>query len=260
MLQLQNEAMMLVFLFLGASALVAPARRLPAGPRRSAKHATVMNGGAAALLGTVAPTLGIFTSTALYAASLPAVIKRTKQGSLGELNPLPTAFVVLSTMAWVQYSLSVKNPFVLISNLPGNVAAMLSTVLMLPLMKGNAQLGQVQWTLVAGTVANLLMWSYMIFAGLSPVARSQILGLYASAFCVILFGSPLSTIAKVIRQRNSASILAAFTFAQVANCSLWAAYGLWAAKDVYVYGPNIAGLALGLAQLALRIIFPASED
>ncbi|KAH8090242.1 sugar transmembrane transporter [Aureococcus anophagefferens] len=82
----------------------------------------------------------------------------------------------------------------------------------------------------------------------------------ASAFCVILFGSPLSTIAKVIRQRNSASILAAFTFAQVANCSLWAAYGLWAAKDVYVYGPNIAGLALGLAQLALRIIFPASDD
>jgi len=52
--------MMLVFLFLGASALVAPARRLPAGPRRCAKHATVMNGGAAALLGTVAPTLGIF--------------------------------------------------------------------------------------------------------------------------------------------------------------------------------------------------------
>lgn len=54
-------------------------------------------------------------------------------------------------------------------------------------------------------------------------------------------------------------ILGAFTAAQVANCALWSAYGLFAAKDVYVYGPNLTGLALGLTQLFLKVVFPSSE-
>ena len=214
---------------------------------------------AASLIGTTAPTIGIFTSTALYGASLPEMRARVKQGSLGETNPLPTAFVVLSTIAWVQYALSIKNPYVLVSNLPGTVAAVTAIVNMLPLMRGNAQLKQTQTTLVAGALANLGLWSYVIFSGMSAAARAKALGLYASGFCIILFGSPLSTIAKVVKQRDSASILGAFTLAQVANCALWSAYGLWAAKDVYVYGPNLTGLALGLTQLFLKVVFPSAE-
>ena len=215
---------------------------------------------AASLIGTTAPTIGIFTSTALYGASLPEMRARVKQGSLGETNPLPTAFVVLSTTAWIQYALSVRDPFVLVSNLPGAVAAMLSTVMMLPLMAPSPALTQVQATLVGGTFSHLALWSYLIFSGTQAAARSKVLGLYASAFCVVLFGSPLSTISKVIKTKNSASILASFTVAQCLNCFLWSVYGLYAAKDVYVYGPNLTGLGLGLIQLALRVLFPAKEE
>ena len=147
----------------------------------------------------------------------------------------------------------------LVSNLPGAVAAMTAIVNMLPLMRGNEGLKSVQTTLVCGTLANLCLWSYLIFSGMTGAARSKILGLYASAFCIILFGSPLSTISKVIGTKNSASILGAFTFAQVTNCALWSVYGLWAAKDVYVYGPNLTGLALGLTQLFLKVVFPSAE-
>ena len=111
----------------------------------------------------------------------------------------------------------------LISNFPGCVAAVTAIVNMLPLMQGRGNLKGVQTVLVGGTLSNLCLWSYLIFSGMSGQARSKILGLYASAFCVILFGSPLSTISKVLAKRDSASILGAFTFAQVVNCALWSA-------------------------------------
>jgi len=219
------------------------------GTRRGASVAT--------LIGVAAPMLGIVTSNALYSSPLPEALAKQEEGNLGEMNPLPTAFVVLSTISWVGYSLSIKNPYILASNLPGCVAAVAALVTLLPLTHGSDSLATVQHTLIGGTLCNLCLWSYLIFSGMSPEARSQALGRYATALCIVLFASPLSTIQTVLETRDSNSILATMTIAQCANCALWSVYGLWAAKDVYVYGPNLTGLALGLTQLALKLAFPS---
>ena len=63
----------------------------------------------------------------------------------------------------------------------------------------------------------------------------------------------------MIATRDSASIYAPLTAAQCANTLLWTVYGIMAAKDVFVYGPNGIGLALGLTQLMLKLIFPAKK-
>eukprot|EP00751_Fragilariopsis_kerguelensis_P030335 CAMPEP_0170906626 /NCGR_PEP_ID=MMETSP0735-20130129/808_1 /TAXON_ID=186038 /ORGANISM="Fragilariopsis kerguelensis, Strain L26-C5" /LENGTH=416 /DNA_ID=CAMNT_0011302567 /DNA_START=15 /DNA_END=1265 /DNA_ORIENTATION=- len=86
----------------------------------------------------------------------------------------------------------------------------------------------------------------------------EVLGMYASLLFILLCGSPLSTIQHVVATKNSSSILGRFTLAQCLNTTLWSVYGL-AVKDRFVYGPNIIGLGLGLIQLALKIIFPASR-
>eukprot|EP00751_Fragilariopsis_kerguelensis_P036795 CAMPEP_0170955734 /NCGR_PEP_ID=MMETSP0735-20130129/33404_1 /TAXON_ID=186038 /ORGANISM="Fragilariopsis kerguelensis, Strain L26-C5" /LENGTH=385 /DNA_ID=CAMNT_0011367759 /DNA_START=212 /DNA_END=1370 /DNA_ORIENTATION=- len=86
----------------------------------------------------------------------------------------------------------------------------------------------------------------------------EVLGMYASLLFILLCGSPLSTIQHVVATKNSSSILGRFTLAQCLNTTLWSVYGL-AVNDRFVYGPNIIGLGLGLIQLALKIIFPASR-
>ena len=50
------------------------------------------------------------------------------------------------------------------------------------------------------------------------------------------------------------------TAAQCVNCSLWTVYGLAAAHNVYVWGPNLTGLLLGLMQLALKLCYPAKGN
>ena len=72
--------------------------------------------------------------------------------------------------------------------------------------------------------------------GVKPcVSRSFI---YAFHMCIYLHPLPL------------------LQYSQVANCALWTTYGWFAVRDVFVWGPNLTGLLLGLAQLALKIAFP----
>lgn len=47
--------------------------------------------------------------------------------------------------------------------------------------------------------------------------------------------------------------------AQVTNCGTWTVYGL-AIGDVWVWGPNLCGFMLGLAQLLLKLLFPSFAD
>ena len=75
-----------------------------------------------------------------------------------------------------------------------------------------------------------------------------------------LAASPLSTIKTVVAKRNAASIYAPLTAAQCANCGLWTLYGAFGCKDVFVWGPNGIGLALGFTQIVLKVAFPSTEE
>ena len=56
------------------------------------------------------------------------------------------------------------------------------------------------------------------------------------------------------------SPLAPVTLPQVSNCALWTTYGVFAARDIFVWGPNGIGLLLGLAQLSLKLCFPSKDE
>ena len=238
-----------------AIAPVAPVAPALGGCRRQPSMMSL-----AAAAATWCPTVGCFTSNALYLSPLMAVLERTKAGSLGDLNPLPAAITVLSSAAWLMYGLSISNPYITASNLPGLIGAIAGLVLLLPLMKGEQSLQITQIAFVVGSATILCLWTYFVFSAMSAAAISSALGLFASGLFVILCSSPLASMKKVIATRDATSIYAPGTAAQCANTALWTVYGFVAAKDVFVWGPNITGLLLGIAQLVLKLIFPSKGE
>ena len=80
------------------------------------------------------------------------------------------------------------------------------------------------------------------------------LGLLGVGACVVMFASPLSTLATVWRTRSTASLVPAVTVASAACSVLWALYGLLEG-DAYVYGPNVAGVFCSAAQGLLFLLF-----
>jgi solute carrier family 50 protein (sugar transporter) len=208
-----------------------------------------------------APATGVVTSNLLYFSALPAALRANRIGSLGELNPLPAAIMVPATFGWICYALAIQNAWILASNLPGAAAALVAIVVMLPLMeKGDSRLLHVQVTMVVGPLVWVSLFSILVFSGVAPVRQAEAIGYVASCFCVVLFASPLSTISEVVRARDAGSIYLPLTLAQCLNTALWTAYGVFAVDDVFVYGPNGIGLALGVSQVALKVLFPSVSE
>jgi solute carrier family 50 protein (sugar transporter) len=212
---------------------------------------------------TLAPRIGIFTSTGLYCSPAVAVLAAIRTGDLADLNPLPLGIMSISAIAWLVYGLSIQDPYVILSNIVGCIASISYVVGILPLIKERKQLRSTQIVVISGAASLLCLWTYLALLaasnnGMPWTKISSYLGLFASGLFCILSASPLSTIRSVIRTKNSSSILGPFTAAQVTNCALWSAYGL-AAKNKFVWGPNVIGLGLGFAQLALKLLFPSSK-
>ena len=169
---------------------------------------------------TVFPVIGVVLSNALYFAPASGVAAVVRSGLLGNFNPLPQAIMVLSTIAWAMYGLSVPNAYLFAANAPGVLASIIYYVSTLPLIprEAHAQRWNVQAIVVGGVAFELALWGGIIFSGCTAETRSYYLGLYGSALCVILFASPLSTAALVLATGDSTSIYAPLTLAQCVNC------------------------------------------
>lgn len=81
------------------------------------------------------------------------------------------------------------------------------------------------------------------------------IGNTAVLFCLLMFASPLSALQAVLRTRSAKSIPLPFTLATILNCFLWSVAGLGEFKDFNIYFPNLLGLAFGLIQVGLKILF-----
>lgn len=217
-----------------------------------------MGGSAMDSSSLIFPVLGVILSNALYFSPLGAIRQAHRTGVLGNLNPLPQALMVVSTIAWMSYALAVPNGYIVASNLPGAVGSVAFVSVTLPLVprEAAAKRTQVQTVLVLGAAAQLSLWTFLVFSELDHAARCFWLGAYGSAICVLMFASPLSTLKEVLSTSNAASIYGPLTAATCSNCAMWTIYGL-GIGDIWVWGPNATGLALGLVQLALKLLFPS---
>lgn len=108
---------------------------------------------------------------------------------------------------------------------------------------------------VAMVLAWLAVISIISFADFDPETRQLIIGFVVNGNLLFFYGAPLSTIFKVLKTRNSASIHVRTMVTNTLNGSFWTAYG-FAVKDPFIYVPNGIGALLGVIQFCLCILFP----
>ena len=218
---------------------------------------------------SIAPKVGILTSSALYFAPTIAVYNAVfRDNDIGELNPLPLGIMSIVSVAWLAYGITSQDIYVTLSNIGGSIISIAYVVGILPLLgkpqKGdgknnNSQLRLTQGVIMLGTAITLSMWTILGLkmkdtASFTLKQASGVLGTFASCLFILLCSSPLSTISKVIKTKNSSSILGPLTTAQITNTLLWSIYGL-AIKDLFVYGPNIVVCVLTVSVELVLTLF-----
>lgn len=101
--------------------------------------------------------------------------------------------------------------------------------------------------------------SIVCFVPMSGEKQANIIGFIVNINLVVFYGAPLSTILKVVSERNSASIHRRTMIMSLFNSFFWLAYGV-ALMDIVIFLPNACGFILGVVQLLLCVVFSNEVD
>ena len=89
--------------------------------------------------------------------------------------------------------------------------------------------------------------------------RILIVGIVTNLNLVFFYGAPLSTIATILKSKNTATIHIPTMLTNTISSVFWGVYGL-AVLDFFIFVPNALGSLLGFSQVALYLIFPREES
>ena len=203
---------------------------------------------------TVVPACGAVLANGMFLASWPAVAQARTSKQLGALNPLPFAFTFANCVGWLHYGFVCRNHYVFWSNALGCVLGLLYTTTALKLGCPDV----VERVAVGGLVIHICAAYATGLRLASPAKRKLCAGLVANFILLCYYAAPLSTVAAVVRSRDASSISGPLVLVNAGNGLLWTVYGA-AVEDALVWAPNLAGVALAAAQLALKLAFRGAK-
>ena len=100
-----------------------------------------------------------------------------------------------------------------------------------------------------------ILTTLAVAASMSKTKAASILGSAGVAICIALFASPLAALKTVFKTKSADSIPLPCAIAATVNCVFWFVTGWFDMKDMNIWLPNGLGLACGLLQIALKLIY-----
>jgi solute carrier family 50 (sugar transporter) len=100
----------------------------------------------------------------------------------------------------------------------------------------------------------IVVLSYVCFYPMNNIQQTHVVGLVVNFNLVVFYGAPLSTIAKVLKTRNSRSIHRRTMSMGLLNSFFWMCYGI-ALTDIVIFFPNFCGFVLSLVQFVLCLLY-----
>jgi len=200
----------------------------------------------------------------VFMAPYPTIQQVQKDKSVGDLPLLPYSSMIANCILWFFYGILTNTRQVWFTNFCGLLFGLYYSLKFIKYTppKSTSLPGTVRqhmqgcFIIVGGSI----LWIFLCYMtvrrkGMWMPYASQLIGNTAVVFCLLMFASPLSALKTVLRMRSARSIPLPFTLATILNCFLWSVAGLGQFKDFNIYFPNLLGLAFGLVQVGLKILF-----
>lgn len=102
----------------------------------------------------------------------------------------------------------------------------------------------------------LVLGTVVVFVDAMDVeTKASMVGAVTTCILVTFYAAPLSTISKVVKEKNSSTIHVPTMINNTLSGVFWCIYG-FAIDDYFVYGPNGLSIAFGIIQILLCMSFP----
>ena len=239
------------------------------------------------LVNHVAPSVGVVIGNLMWLSPWPEISSALKAGrGIEDLNPLPWAATLSNCILWCYYSkITGGDIYIFSGNIFGIGLSLLYTLSASRLLgmtairrahfeepgseafhrvirEADASNYNFLITLIipaSAVVVTSVIFFFDLFMSSEHLqaTRQEAVGALATACAMCYFILPSYTMLTVIRTQNAASISLPMVMCNTLNCLGWAVYGLAALDDGWVYGPNLAGLALAVLQLVMKMTIPS---
>ncbi|OUM65242.1 hypothetical protein PIROE2DRAFT_41852 [Piromyces sp. E2] len=197
--------------------------------------------------------IGLIVLCAVYASPLTTVFDVIKNRDSSTLNIFMTITFTVNSILWLVYGLFYNDFFIWFPNV--------IEYYVMVLLSSNISSKDFKWTaytLMGFTFLNIAgaAISFILFKD-NYEAGKNCMGIVCIIVLCAMYVSPLTSMAEVIKTRNSNSLNALMTIASFVNGFLWLVYGIFF-NDFYVWFPNGLGVVSALIQGILIAIFHKS--
>ena len=165
------------------------------------------------------------------------------RGSVSSIPLLPFLSLFVNCVIWTLYGI-LKNDFtVLVPNVLGILCGLFCVFIY---HKYSSGLHKGKEYMIS---AGIVIFALILYAS----NAANFIALLGCVFAVILMGSPLATLKIVIETQNTDSMPFGTSLMAFCNSLSWSMYGLLISGDVFIYGPNLVGVAITSVQMLLFI-------
>ena len=165
-------------------------------------------------------------------------------GTTGDVSCIPHAAMCANGALWVVYGVLKGDMTIVVPNMSGFFFGAHYVYTFAKFVPPKFSMSQ-YYGGIAAMIETVLGMAITLETSLALDA----IGLTGCAVVAVMFGGPLGSIKTVLRDKNTTSLPVPFTVAAFINCLCWVSYGSLVIDDIYVWGPNLAGLLASTTQL-----------
>ena len=164
--------------------------------------------------------------------------------TVGQLSNIPFLSLMTNSCVWSLYGYLKRDSTVFVPNFSGILAG----IACVSIYHTYAQTVEQRYYIVSLSILILSIT-------LGTFGMVDWLGSIGVCMAIFLMGSPLATLATVIKEKNTNALPFYTSLTTFMNALSWFLYGAVEAHDPMIYTPNFIGLMLATVQLCLFVIY-----
>lgn len=192
----------------------------------------------------------------LLSTGISVCLKIRQQGSTKNITSFPFFTTCLSSILWTKYGILTNDTALCVVGVAGIV---LQSIYLLFYYLNTRKKRLFSHRLMAAFLGVCSILIYIKYYTENHNTAVYHLGYVASGFSIAVYGSPLVSVANVIRYKSTEFMTFSMCLATFVVCVLWTIYG-YQANDNFILVPNGIGVVLGSLQLFLFLLYPKTSQ
>jgi ATP-binding cassette subfamily G (WHITE) protein 2 len=214
----------------------------------------------------ICPLFGMILSNIMWFSPFQTMQQVRESRDMGSMKPIPFVAIVANCTGWIAYSFFRRDHFLFWSNIIGLSVGIYYAIISLTILapkSAREEFSDLYLLTERSLIAAIFFWGIMGLVCATAFNRfpdsiqqcGALVRTLSCCFSITYYGAPMSTMAQVIREKDSSTLYFPTILVNTINAMCWFLYGSIGTGDILLWLPNGLGVILCGSQFMLIILF-----